>query len=130
MIVLVVMFVFPAIIYYFMCGRKCEVCKGTDISGVPRRGALKTAGLVILGVVGLLFVLGLVGAALSGPSMSDDEKSDAVTAMRAGSVPVDCAFLEGEAEDADFLLPLGSYGLDRDEIRYYSNVRALYNAEC
>ena len=128
MIVLILVFVFPAFIYYFMCKRKCEVCKGTDISGAPSR--LKTAGIVIGVVVGGFMVIGLIAASLGGPSMSDDEKADMVAAMKAGAVPADCDFLAGENEDADILLPLGAYGLDRDEIRYYSDVRALYHAAC
>lgn len=35
MIALVVLFLIPAIIYYFMCTQQCQVCKGTDIAGSP-----------------------------------------------------------------------------------------------
>ena len=35
MIVLVVLFLIPAIIYYFLCTQQCQSCKGTDIAGSP-----------------------------------------------------------------------------------------------
>ena len=38
MITLLVLFVFPAIIYYFVCSPQCQLCKGTDISNAPPAG--------------------------------------------------------------------------------------------
>ena len=35
MITLLVLFIIPAIIYYFICDRQCQICKGTDISERP-----------------------------------------------------------------------------------------------
>ena len=35
MIALLVLFLIPAIIYYFLCGYQCQSCKGTDVSDTP-----------------------------------------------------------------------------------------------
>lgn len=38
MITLLILFVFPAIIYYFVCKPQCQICKGTDIADNPPDG--------------------------------------------------------------------------------------------